>query len=176
MIDVELLHRCSRNSIVAQDSADRDLALRLGWREELLGHLPELRPHPRMLTGHALAGEFESGPKVVHPKQLDEPRSGPWMAIGRGSPFDYPTGHAGRFSVPLVASSPTYIADLWRQMAANDIAVLGWLRAITPAHTLVCDCSLERCHGEVVVRAWRWLWNQDRAHAQLRMLPGDRPR
>jgi hypothetical protein len=50
---------------------------------------------------------------------------------------------------------------LFREMVNGDRGVMSQLRAITPRTHLVCTCKRPDgtglCHGDVVVRAWRWM-------------------
>jgi hypothetical protein len=44
--------------------------------------------------------------------------------------------------------------------ADRDQAVAAAIEEITAAHFVICSCWPNPCHGEVIVRAWRW-WNSD---------------
>ena len=90
------------------------------------------------------------------------------LAIVPGTPWNNPRGPCERFSLRIDAASPTYSSDLWSEMRANNLAILGWLRAIGPATTLVCNCASETCHGHAILRAASWLRAQDAAHISAR--------
>lgn len=164
-----LAHDLSRSSFIRADSEDRDLTLRIGWHEEWLARAVEADATSSLVAGDPVGGERATrsahgeivcGPHLEHPDKMDAPRPMPWRAIGRGSPFDNPGLRAG---------TPGYRKVLWARIQSNDQPIVWGLRDITTRHTLVCDCDRADCHGVVVVRAWRWLRERDRAHAQRSM-------
>lgn len=81
-------------------------------------------------------------------KNLPEPAT----YIGRGSPLGnpFPVSDHGADSYRL------YRQWLWARLVAKDRLVLEALDKITARHHLVCSCWPKPCHGEIVVRAWRW--------------------
>lgn len=76
--------------------------------------------------------------------------------IGRGTPLGNP------FMVIEhgMAALPMYRRWLWTKIQGGDPKVMAELRAITPDTKLVCSCAPKPCHGDVVVRAWKWLRDQ----------------
>lgn len=50
-----------------------------------------------------------------------------------------------------------YRVWLWQRIKLGDNAVLDALEAIEPHTRLVCWCAPQRCHGEIVIKAWDWL-------------------
>lgn len=81
----------------------------------------------------------------------------PWCYIGRGTPLGNPftLKEHGPQALEL------YRRWLWDKIRDKDPAVLRALRRITAEHHLVCSCKPRPCHGDVVVRAWQWLKEQE---------------
>lgn len=77
----------------------------------------------------------------------------PWVYIGRGTPL----GNPYRVDEHGDAALELYRKWLWEKLRAKDPAVTRALREITVSHHLVCSCKPRPCHGDIVVRAWQWL-------------------
>lgn len=76
--------------------------------------------------------------------------------IGRGTPLGNP------FTVAEhgMAALDLYRRWLWNKIQGADPSVMAEMRAITPMTKLVCSCAPRPCHGDVVVRAWKWMRDQ----------------
>lgn len=104
-----------------------------------------------------------SGPIVVNRhhyrgKSLPEP----WVYIGRGTPLGNVVSRRDTHSEE--EAMRLYRKWLWGRLRVGDRAVLDALRAITPRHHLVCSCAPRACHGDVVLAAWKWLRERDKAN------------
>jgi hypothetical protein len=118
-----------------------------------------------------LAG-YERGIVVLHIYPVAEPRvwnrhhgkpPGPSEYCGWGSPV----GNPWRLQDGDDRSSAAegLLEKYRRWLAARikpgspdyDQAIVDWIRALTPEHYVVCSCGPDRCHGDLLVKAWRWL-------------------
>lgn len=81
--------------------------------------------------------------------------------IGRGSVLGNPfvMGRDGSREQVIEA----YRQWLWKRIREGNAAVLNALRAIEEGESLGCWCKPLGCHGDVVVRAARWLKTQEAA-------------
>lgn len=98
-----------------------------------------------------------SGPYVVNRHHFPDGVPQPWIYIGRGTPL------GNRFTVEEYGRElawSKYKAELWEKIRARDPAVMRALSEITAEHKLVCSCKPARCHGDIVVDAWKWLRKQ----------------
>lgn len=82
----------------------------------------------------------------------------PWVYIGRNATD--PSKSSPLANPYTVQEHGASALDLYRQwlrerVAAADPDVMAALRAITPAHSLVCSCAPRPCHGDAVVEVWR---------------------
>ena len=91
-----------------------------------------------------------------------KPLPDPWVYIGRGTPLGNVVSRRDTHSEE--EAMRLYRKWLWERIRAGDRAVLGALRAITPQHHLVCSCAPRTCHGDVVLAAWRWLREREKAN------------
>ena len=97
---------------------------------------------------------------------LDQAFGDKWVYVGRrNSAFGLPSSPlANPFRISLstcrVAAVEAYRRWLWGRLQARDAGVLAALRAIDDNSVLVCWCSPEPCHAEVITRAAAWLRQQ----------------
>lgn len=94
-----------------------------------------------------------TAPEVVNRHWYQGRLPQPNVYIGRGSPLGNP------FTVQEHGAEALskFRAYLWDKIRQRDRAVMAELERLTPAHHLVCSCKPGPCHGDVVVKAWRWL-------------------
>ena len=52
---------------------------------------------------------------------------------------------------------PLYRRWLWERIQNGDLVILEMLRAINEASVLVCWCTPDPCHGDVIKAAAAWL-------------------
>ena len=97
---------------------------------------------------------------------LDQVFSGKWIYVGRRNPtLELPASPlANPFkiskSLSRQAAIEAYRRWLWKRIQAGDASVLTALHAIDDDSVLVCWCSPEPCHAEVIARAAAWLRQQ----------------
>ena len=102
---------------------------------------------------------LRDAPKVINRHHYkDKALPWPYVYIGRGTPLGnpYTVAEHGMEALEL------YRRHLWAKIRAGDREALEVLERLTPHHHLVCSCAPRPCHGDVVVRAWRWLQAQGR--------------
>lgn len=96
-------------------------------------------------------------------QKLNETFGRHWLYIGRDN---YTYGLKGSvLGNPYVrktneqpgATVERYRRWLWRRIQERDEVVLQALRGIQENTVLVCWCCPEPCHGEVVMRAAKWV-------------------
>lgn len=92
-----------------------------------------------------------------------------WMYIGRGdsrkglerSPLANPFSHLKNANAIQCKSREEAIAEyrkwLWEKIKVCDKKVLQELYKIEKTTVLVCYCHPEPCHGEVVLKAAKWV-------------------
>ena len=89
-------------------------------------------------------------------------RPSPIVYIGRGTPlgnpFELPHDETRAEAAPRILGQ--YRRWLGLQLRERGPAVVAALDEITAEHFVICSCWPNPCHGELVVRAWRW-WNRD---------------
>jgi hypothetical protein len=124
-------------------------------------------------TSDCTDAALERGLPVVSVDATAEPRiwnrhhgdpPGAWIYIGRGSPLGNPFQvelQEGESRADAVGRAlEKYRAWLWSRIRPGpdrSPIVVDALRHLTPEHYIVCSCWPANCHGEVVVRAWRWM-------------------
>jgi hypothetical protein len=86
-----------------------------------------------------------------------QPFPRPWMYVGRGTPLGNP------FTIQEhgIKAIELYRRWLWAKLKARDPDVIRELERIQENTHLVCSCAPRPCHGDVIVRAWRW-WTSTR--------------
>lgn len=106
-----------------------------------------------------------------HHYQNDRPQRPfpvPWLYIGRGTPLGNPFTVAkhGQAAIGL------YRRWLWEKIQDEDPEVLRELDRITEQTSLVCSCAPRPCHGDIIVRAWRWRQSRVDSRGGLRVVNG----
>lgn len=97
-----------------------------------------------------------TAPEVVNRHWYEAGLPRPNIYIGRGSPLGNPFTLREHGSEAL----SKFRAHLWQKIRAGDSVVMRELDRITADHHLVCSCKPGPCHGDVIVKAWRWLQSQ----------------
>jgi len=100
-----------------------------------------------------------------HVWKTDHPQPPGLVYIGRSREHGGPSPLANPFrldpSQPRDAQAVdilgAYQRWLWERIKAKDPRVCAALHALTPESFVGCTCWPLPCHGEIVVRAWRWL-------------------
>ena len=118
------------------------------------------------------------GTPVIAIEPVAEPRiwnrhhgtpPGPSFYIGRGTPlgnpFEPPHDETRAEAAPRILGQ--YRRWLGLKLRERDPAVVAALDEITAEHFVICSCWPNPCHGELVVRAWRW-WNSGGREARRR--------
>lgn len=81
--------------------------------------------------------------------------------VGRPSPLGNPYSHLPIRGTIQVANRDLAVEHYGRWLLSKireaDPKVLEALAALTPDSTLVCFCAPQRCHAEMIERAWKWL-------------------
>jgi hypothetical protein len=135
-------------------------------------HMPDydpiaiLNPHMARLPWHVDHTVPTSARPVAEPTVPTLPKRGEWKR-----------NHARRYSTPLDVTSNTPLGNryafgvygrdggiqkyrrwLFQRIQERHVGVMAQLKRITPASTLMCTCrENERCHADVIIRAWSWL-------------------
>lgn len=87
-------------------------------------------------------------PRVWNRHWGDPP--GPWVYSGRGTPV-------GNELYNLMGYAEWLKSRIANKSPDRDLKVIDWIRALTPAHYVVCSCWPSDCHAALLVKAWRWL-------------------
>lgn len=103
---------------------------------------------------HRWSPEVERPPGLVYVGRSarwggPSPLANPWPAELR------PPGETRAAAAPRILGQ--YRRWLWGRIQAGDAAVLDALDDLAPEAFIGCTCWPAHCHGEVVVRAWRYL-------------------
>lgn len=90
-----------------------------------------------------------------------EPRN-QWIYIGRKHPaFESESLLANPFIIGKDGDRKTVLTKyrewLFDRLANKDYAIWAGLLAIKETDTLVCFCSPEPCHGDIILKAWHWI-------------------
>lgn len=118
----------------------------------------------------------ERGIVVLHIEPVAEPRvwnrhhgkpPGPSVYCGEGSPVGNPwrPQPGDDRSSMAVDSLEKYRRWLFERIKPGsprfDQAIVDWILALTPEHYVVCSCAPGLCHGDLLIRARRWLASQE---------------
>lgn len=167
---------------IARFVKSRGLAVVEPWPTRMAALLGDLERPPADLlialaggedTRRIVATAKERMVPIVEVEPVAEPRiwnrhhgDPPWMYIGgndrdpsSASPLANPF-RSGRGIGPLDSILDKYRRWLWERINPAslkfDHAVVAAIDALTPEHFVVCSCWPNPCHGEAVIRAWRW--------------------
>jgi len=103
--------------------------------------------HQRMLTHWLYVGR--ANPRKGLSKSV---LANPWSSKSRSSAIRVPTKEI---------AIANYKRWLWKHIQAGNEEVINELKKIDSKTAVVCWCSPEPCHGEVVEAAARWLKTED---------------
>jgi len=101
-------------------------------------------------------------PKVVNKKNHTHTKKD--VYIGRpsilGNMFSHQGGTIAKYRVATREEAVIeYGKWLHGRIVQKDQMIISAIRNIPEDANLVCWCSPLRCHGEMIVNAWRWLKN-----------------
>jgi hypothetical protein len=86
-----------------------------------------------------------------------------------GNPFSHEAGTLAKHRVATreeaVSKYHRWLANILAAEAecfepGEDRLMTNAIRALKPDSVLVCWCAPQRCHAEIIVRAWKWLQTQ----------------
>ena len=104
--------------------------------------------------------DIQRGTALGNPFRVGDPLGTAGTVLG---PLDKLLGCEPNLNEPITGEQclEFYRAWLWREMHRKDRGVLAMLRRISAKDHLVCTCKRPDgtglCHGDVVVRAWRFV-------------------
>lgn len=80
--------------------------------------------------------------------------------IGRPSPLGNPYSHLEGANAILVPDREEAIRQyriwLWNKIKEKDGLILKALGQLKETDTLGCVCKPRSCHGDVIMKAWKW--------------------